>query len=168
MIDVKETSRELIVINIRPTRDDPMYMGCLWMTVYVDTAAWRLTVDSDCGAYVHCWPNEDKLHTFRKALAGYLMDEDYILKKISDCTEFDIEGTTGAIEDAFEDEPDVLEELLEKMKHVRSNGDFYEAFNEEAMPPDMYEYVRYDYPCQAKRVVHLLKEYVAPMLRKEA
>lgn len=164
MVDVKETSRELIVIHLRPTPDDPLYTRCLWMTVYIDTRAWRLMVDSDCGSYTYHWPNEDDLHPFRTALAGYLMDKDYILGKISGRSEFDSDGTMENIRQAYCDDPDMLEMLEEKFSAAITEHDFYAAFSDDDAPGELYEELAYTYPPQAVTAVEILKEYVAPML----
>lgn len=169
MIDVKETKRELIVLHIRPSEDDPLYTRCLWMTVYIDTKAWRLMVDSDCGAYTHHWPNEDDLHPFRKALAGYLMDESYILGKISECSEFSPESTLESIQQQYCDDPDMLEALTEKFSNALTEFDFYSIINDDDdVPGDLYEEFSYVYPSRAVTVARMLKEYVAPALKNGA
>lgn len=160
MINTQCLTRELTVIRLNPSPDDPLYTGCLWMTVYIDATAWRLMVDSDCGAYTHCWPNEDDLHTFGKALAGYLMDEDYILSKISKRSAFDPEGTREIIKE-YVDDPDVIEQFAD----AETEHDFWTIINDVDDQIDLYECMSYEYPIYARRVAMMLKKYIAPILR---
>lgn len=168
MIDAKESTRELIVIHLRPSKDDPLYTRCLWMTVYIDTKAWRLMVDSDCGSYTHSWPNEDALHPFRKALASYLADESYTLSKISKESEFSPEDTMECIRQAYCDDPDMLAMLEEKFDGAYTEHDFYNVLADYDVPGELYEEICHVYPSQAVTVAKLLKEYVAPILRGAA
>lgn len=168
MINVKESSRNLIILHMQPTKDDPLHHRCLWMTVYIDPVAWRLMVDSDCGAYTHCWPNEDDLHSFRKALPCYLMDEAYILSKISKRTVFDAEATMQNIEQSYCDDSELVETLREKLKGATTELEFSLLLYDDDVPGDLYECFDYAYPSEAVTVARLLKEHVAPVLRNGA
>lgn len=151
--------------RIRFERSDPDYVKCTWADILIDHDAYAITAQTDCGDYSYRWsitPSE----SFRDLCLRMLRDEEYLLEKFSDRTEFSLDESKLLFADYHPDPKDKSD-----VQAVNA----FEADTEEAWISALeaigisepWEYIVMEYPPRAVTFVRMLKNIVLPEMRKE-
>ena len=178
---IKEVQPTIRQFEYRQEKGDKDYGSCLWAIFNLDTKNYTLSIESDCGNYSYGWVPTPNSESFVKLMSR--VEEDYLLSKIAERTEFDYEASKAAtirnIEMIFEDEPEELEAIKTyidfkgctyEMKH--SAHVFYQELEEilsEYDAADVHEYIvcEMDYTAQAKRIANIFCTVLQPILKAE-
>lgn len=151
-----------------PTGDEPDYMCCTWGVIYLDFDKGILCAATDTGDYAYRWPERGR-DFMRLMIDVLIQDDEYLLKKISVRTEFDLEESKLLVKDYFGDDDDPeTEEFLNKVTEIEaySADDFTSALDDLGCT-DSWEYVFMTYPPQATFFVELMQRHILPLLKEE-
>lgn len=153
--------------RIRMERADADYHRCMWADILIDHDAYAITAQTDCGNYAHRWPVSDN-ESFRDLCLRMLDDEDYLLRKFSERTKFDLAESKLLFRDFNRHDPEA-QHLIESVNAVKANteADWVAALEEIGGIPEPWEYIVREYPTGAKTFVSLLGNIVLPEMRKE-
>lgn len=142
-----------------------------------------MTIESDCGNYVHGWMPTPNSESFLHLLSR--MDQRYLLYKISNETVIDGESTAGAILELVKDCAEGecielsdwdLEQITDACHHHSDERDLVEAVLDaiiytslrrelQADTYSLYSSVVKDYPTNAKKIVEVFYNCIRPVLK---
>ncbi len=164
-----------------PLVDNPeIHYRCNWADIYLDHDRYTLMACTDCGNYVYGWP-ESEHESFIKFLAG--IGKEYLLKKISKRTEFDLGKSKNSIieelqeemicakDHGFEDDVQEFETQIEEVEEIEDVDE--ETFLElvEGMTnldrSCLEELIDLEYPAWAKTFSEVFVNYLQPILKEE-
>ena len=148
--------------EIRMERDDELYHACLWANILIDYDAYTISAVTDCGNYAYNWCIT-KEETFRHLCLRMLRDEDYLLRKFSSETVFDLKASKKLFEELHGDNPKRVEEV--NAVHADSDREWVEELQEIGIR-EPWEYIVKDFPRGAKTFVSILKNVVLPEMKK--
>lgn len=174
---INVTHREILRIQYRPEPNDKCYPACLWANFDMDMETDTLTITGDCGTFSYGYWDVGP-RGFLIFLAG--LDEDYLLGKLAERSEFDLEATVEGIKETLEEEDEyseskikrLVQDLRDKLEYCGENGQSefgaLEEWNDEhdLHMCDLFEAVCYDYPTYAKRIVRIFVEHIQPKIRE--
>lgn len=174
---INVTHPEILRIKYRPELNDKCYPACLWANFDMDMETDTLTITGDCGTFSYGYWDVGP-RGFLKFLAG--LDEDYLLGKLAERSEFDLEATVEGMKETLEESHEfntrkintLIQDLRDKLKYRGENGQSefgaLEEWNDEhdIGMCDLFEAVYYDYPTYAKRIVGIFVEYIQPKIRE--
>ena len=157
---------------------------CLWLNMYLDTADWQMTCDSDIGFYAYHWgqPGSAQNENFIEFCCRWLYDEEWLLRK---CIgerhvekRFDLEKTVENLramihEETDGEDEDNLEYALESAEGYSDDrkawaAAFAIAADHEMtdLPDEWYVCIEEDYSPWQKRFAEICAEVIVPLLRK--
>lgn len=87
---VEKIEPKVITYKLTPSINDEEYMSCMWARFIFDCDNGRLNINSDAGDYSYGW-GYNKHEDFMSLMAR--INTDYLLNKIADRTEFDLEAS---------------------------------------------------------------------------
>lgn len=177
---IQEVQPTIRQFEYRQGKGDPDYGTCLWAIFNLDTKNYTLSIESDCGNFSYGWiptPTESFVHLMSR------VDEEYLLCKIADRTDFDYEAsksrTIDNITSMYEDEPETLNNILEEVEYKEavsdmkySDNDFYREMDEiltdyGCMAKFETIICEMDYTAQAKRIANIFCAVLQPILKEE-
>lgn len=160
---------------------DVDYGSCLWAIFNIDTKNYTLSIESDCGNYSYGWVPTPNSESFVHLMSR--VDEEYLLKKLADRTEFDYEAsksqTIDNITSMYEDEPETLNNILEEVEYEEavsdmkySAHDFYHEMDKILTDygcMDRFETIicEMDYTANAKKIANVFCTVLQPFLKEE-
>lgn len=175
-----ERHGDMIVIRMTGGPD------CLWLNMYLDTAAWGMTCDSDIGSYAYHWGRSaSKTETFAEFCCRWLEDDAWLLRKC-------IGERHGRLSFRREETEDALREKMIEYGDGDEDfdiDDFDDALNVAAsydadahgwalamqmeaerrdidLPEEWYECIVEDYTPWQKRFAEICREVIVPELEK--
>jgi len=164
----------ILKLSYRQEKGDKNYGSCLWATFLFDLDDYSLHIESDCGNYAYGWcvtPSESFIHLMCR------IDDSYLLDKISDTTEFDLEKSIAEtcynIKN-YEGADGEYSELIEEIKEISDNygeESFYRLCDDIMSRYDLCDTFEIidcikDYPAWAVRITQIFRDYIQPYLRK--
>lgn len=172
-IEVKKP--RIVTFEFCQDETDKDYGSCLWARFHFDTENRSLMIESDCGNFSYNWPPEKE--SFLKACTQF--KSGYLLGKLSSLSVVDgdktFENVKELINDVVECEWD--EEDLSAACHCSHKDcvvydaiagsiaslfahdtDLFENY-------DLWEYIRTDYPANAKKIVEIYCEHIVPAIK---
>ncbi len=153
---------------VRMEKEDKLYQRCMWARVTFDNKNWSMMAQSDAGDYSYSWCVESGGRRFLDLMQQ--IDEDYLLCKISDMTQFDLYGTKSILIDWVSDE-EQSERLIKEINNISACNSYEfmkELSNIDGMEEytDLWECIQYDYPQRAKVFANVFTECIQPEIRK--
>ena len=175
---------EVLVLKYQQEKTDEDYGSCLWARFYLDLKNYTMSIESDCGNYVHGWVPTPDHESFLKLLAR--MDGDYLLYKISNQTVIDGDETWKEVEEMVKDiaegeledvEDFAWEEIKDACYHHNDERELVEAVLDASIPSAVYKaleretYELYgcvvkDYPANAKKIVSVFISCIKPKIKE--
>lgn len=162
--------------NLYLDKDDELYLNCMYAKFTFDCDNFILSAVTDCGDYIYKWPVTDS-EKFMHLMAR--INQYYLVGKVSEMTELDVEATRKNILDAIEyDDADIdHKESAKKFIHDLSFSSVYELNEELEDYNDSYcgnyfsdyiveEYISFDYPFSAQIFGKIFEKYIQPEIRK--
>lgn len=165
-MQVEIAKPDIIQFVIRLDRNDEMYYNCMWARFTLDSKNWSLIAQTDCGDYSYSWCTEEN-RTFLKFLSE--INSDYLMRKVSDMTEFDITATKGNVISYLLDEDKYLEDDIRKISDNCDEREFLDELeNIDGMEEycDLWECIEHDYPISAQVFSRVFTECLQPEIKK--
>lgn len=171
----------VVQLMYQQEKGDPDYGSCMWARFYLDLENYTMSIESDCGNYVHGWVPTPKSESFLQLLAR--MDKDYLLDKISSESVVDGDATWEAIEavmvDAAYYEGEELdfstwEAIKAACRERNDDREIVDALKDALLPTDLFEKLDYeqtygsivhDYPASAKKIVEVFDTCIRPNIK---
>lgn len=148
--------------EIRMDREDELYHACMWANILIDHDAYTISAVTDCGNYAYNWCIT-KEETFRHLCLRMLRDDDYLLRKFSSETVFDLRASKQLFADLHEDEP----KRIRRVNAVLASSEREWVDELESIGiHEPWEYIVKDFPRGAKTFVSLLKDIVLPLMKQ--
>ena len=124
---INVTHPEILRIQDRPEPNDKCYSACLWANFDMDMETDTLTITGDCGTFSYGYWDVGP-RGFLKFLAG--LDEDYLLGKLAEQSEFDLEATVEGMKETLEEAEvyseskikRLVQDLRDKLEYRDENG----------------------------------------------
>lgn len=175
---------DILVLRYQQEKTDEDYGSCMWARFYLDLKNYTMSIESDCGNYVHGWAPTPDHESFLKLLSR--MDGDYLLYKISNQTVIDGDVTAknvvAMVKDIAEGELEevdafTLEEIKDACYHHHDERDLVTAVLDAALASAVYKelerntYELYgcvvkDYPTNAKKIVSVFVSCIRPKIKE--
>lgn len=175
---------EVLVLKYQQEKTDEDYGSCLWARFYLDLQNYTMSIESDCGNYVHGWTPTPEHESFLKLLAR--MDGDYLLYKISNQTVIDGDETCKAVMEMVKDiaESELVElddfdldEIKDACYHHNDERELVEAVLDASLPISVYTALERntyelcgcvvkDYPTNAKKIVSVFVSCIRPKIKE--
>lgn len=155
---------------LRQERSDSDYGTCLWAAITFDLDRYSMTAESDCGNYAYCWTPTPQSESFLRLMCR--VDQDYLLRKISAQSVFNLEESKKMTLSALDDS-EVTGELREEIMDIEVYGD--EMFYRECGDVLNRHGVHYDfetiecakeYPRGAVKFAEIFCQSLQPYLRE--
>jgi Lar family restriction alleviation protein len=128
-----------------------------------------MTAVTDCGNYSCKWSETG--FGFLNSMSEF--DTEYLLCHVAKKDKFDYNNTIKNIKDIFKNTHhyEAVEKLLDEADFYSDEYDFVEYIKlyddfDIFESPDIWEYIMYDYPLQAKIFVELFTTYIQPQIKK--
>lgn len=167
---VEKIEPKVITYKLTPSINDEEYMSCMWARFIFDCDNGRLNINSDAGDYSYGW-GYNKHEDFMSLMAR--INTDYLLNKIADRTEFDLEARKKeTIENIirYEDFGCELQEIIDEINDIDINSAdiFFLKVNSIAKNID-YENISVvkRFPHGAEVVCDLFMKYIQPQIKKD-
>lgn len=170
---VNEIKPNTLCLEYRQEKGDKDYGSCLWARFMFNLDRYELTITSDCGNYGYKWCESTK-ESFLELMArcdyGYMLDKLYGRANI-----FDYEATKKHIYEILgnydDDDKEKLDEIFDECEcygEPESAEEFLQVFgrNNDGYFTDMWEYVQYDYPANALKIVQVFEDCIRPKIRE--
>lgn len=183
MAKVEVKTPTMIIIDFRQNRSDEDYGSCLWARFVLDTENYEMHISSDCGEYCYrAWDPISQTESFLKLVSR--MDSDYLLSKISDVSDINIEKTYSAITELLRQESEHIDADINALDMdslytactydsetdivlaIRSELKHSPLFNESIDDFSLYECIAKDYPLSAKKIVRIFRAYIQPKIKE--
>lgn len=168
---VEKIEPKVITYKLTPSKDDEEYMMCMWARFIFDCDNGRLNINSDAGDYSYGWGYNEH-EDFMSLMVR--INSNYLLNKIADRTEFDLEAskkeTIENIENYEELEEDKLQECIEEINDIDINSaDAFFLRVIDIVPDIDYESVSTvkRFPHGAEVVSELFVKYIQPQIKKD-
>lgn len=170
---VNEIKPNMLCLEYRQEKGDADYGSCLWARFNFNLDRYELTIVSDCGNYSYKWHETPKSESFLKLMArcnwGYMLDKLY-----GDANIFNYEDTKANFYRHFgeeDEDKEKLDEIFEEMElfgEPETSSEFFRLFedNNDGVFYDIGEYVRYDYPANALKIVQIFDECIRPKIKE--
>lgn len=163
-------------IYITQEKTDEDYGSCLWCKITFDLDSYTLLAESDCGNYTYGWTPTPKTESFIDLMCR--IGKHYLLNKISDETEFDIEEskrkTIANLDDYLFQCVSEYQECINRINEIGNCEDelFYRECDDilgDYEICDSFEIIEIikNYPTRAIRFVDIFKNIVQPFLKME-
>lgn len=163
---VKVENLNITQVCFKAVPKDNFYGKCNWARVTFDCDNWSMMATSDSGDFAYTWSVEHGDRTFLMLMSE--VNREYLLEKISDLSQFDLEGTKQLFIDCNE----LNEEQMQFVSGLRGIPSAEIFINELAESElfeywaDAYEYISYDYPVRAKNFVDVFIDAIQPALKR--
>lgn len=168
---VNEIKPNMLCLEYRQEKGDADYGLCLWARFNFNLDRYELTITSDCGNYGYKWRETPKSESFLELMAR--CDWGYMLNKLYGSADiFNYEDTKASFYEHFDDEDkEKLDEIFDEMElfgEPETSSEFLRIFedNNDGDFCDIWEYVEYDYPSDALKIVHIFDECIRPKIRE--
>lgn len=163
MVTFKE--KKVLYATYVTDTDDP-YCQCIWALFIIEPDTKTLTVRTNEGVMAYTWEKigDNTPKGFLKFLAG--LDEEYLLSKLSEKTEFNFEKTRKSMMVLRAGFPQIVK-ALRKVKPFRRGEDFANWYL--SLPDthsDDLEAIVMDYPINFRIAMDVFAEQVQPKLRE--
>lgn len=156
---------------------------CLWLNMYLDTADWQMTCDSDIGFYAYHWGRpQSATESFIEFCCHWLYNDEWLLRKCIGERHvkkgFDSKKSRVNIMTEFleynGDDADTydLESALDAADSYGERSAWTAAFQENAdslgldLPDEWWSNIYEDYTPWQKRFAEICAEVIVPLLRK--
>lgn len=173
-MQINELKPNILCLEYRQEKGDKDYGSCMWARFYFNLDRYELSIISDCGNYGYKWYETPKTESFLQLMAR--CDGGYILDKIyGNADKFNYEATKERFyQDVEEDETEIkerLDEIFDDMEMWGNTEDgqvFLAEFEKENDIDfcDVWEYLVYDYPANALKIVSVFEEHIKPKIRE--
>ena len=173
----------VITLLYQQEKTDADYGSCLWARFYIDTKNYTLSIESDCGNYVHGWLPTPDSESFIQLLAR--MDQGYLLYKISNESVIDGDATAAAVLELVKEYAECecidldkwdLEQISDACHHHNDERDLVAAVLDAVISTplrkaletdtyDLYSAVVKDYPTNAKKITEVFADCIRPVVK---
>ncbi len=182
-INIKQP--QTICFEYRQEKSDPHYGSCLWADFVFDLEKYTLSIMSDCDSYAYGWVPTPAHESMLQLMCR--INDDYLLGKISDCTQL-LEEESMVAAKAYAKElfeawgsdavlPYTLDDLMHEIENVSfSDGsvlacselaDVLDSYGLEVVDSEeMYDCIKMDYPARAKKVCEIFRNHIQPAIRE--
>ena len=173
MAKVNTERKNIITVSFHQEKGDEDYGTCMWADFHFNLDEYELMIMSDCGNYSYGWCKTPKAESFMRLMRR--IGSDYLLGKISDRTDFDLEeskrDTIRGLEDYYFQSTDDMKEAVDEINDVDCGTaetfchDVFEILDRYNVN-DAYELINAseDYPVGAKKIVAIFAEHIQPAL----
>ena len=171
-MEVKIEKPNILQILVRPDKTEELYSKCMWLRITFDLDNWSMNCQSDCGNYSYGWCVE-KHRVFLELMA--VIDKDYLLRKVSDRTIFDLDASKRKVkdwifmdEDLTSKEKDKCYEEVDKIEYCNEDNFLLELKKIKNVSNyyDLWECIEKDYPTAAKTFVQIFDEIIQPKIKE--
>ena len=173
---IEEVTPNIRQFYLTQEKSDKDYGSCLWAKITFDLTEYTMLAESDCGNYTYGWVPTPQIESFLHLMCR--VDEDYLLGKISNESEFYLEeskkGTLNNIENNcyFESE-DNFKDISKEINDIEDCGEelFFTKCDDICGRYDiadsfeLIECVK-RYPASAVKFVNIFCNILQPYLRK--
>lgn len=170
---VNEIKPNILCLEYRQEKEDEDYGSCLWARFMFNLDRYELSITSDCGNYGYKWYETPKSESFLELMAR--CDKWYMMQKLYGSADiFNYEDTKNKFYEYFgeeDDDKERLDEIFDEMElygEPETSSEFLRIFedNNDGDFCDVWEYVEYDYPLDALKIVSVFDECIQPKIKE--
>lgn len=173
MSRVKEVKPNILCLEYRQDKEDHDYGSCMWARFMFNLDRYELSIISDCGNMAYGWcetPSESFLQLMARVNDHYLLEKLYGRPNI-----FNYSATKEKFYELYGEEPEdreKLDEIFEEMEvyggEPDNSSEFMRVFEDNNHNDfcDAWEYLEFDYPAGAIKIVQIFKKEIQPWIRK--
>lgn len=171
---VNEMKPNMLCLEYIQEKDDEDYGTCLWARFAFNLDRYELAISSDCGNYGYKWCETPNTESFLELMArvndGYMLDKLYGRADI-----FNYDDSKAEIYKYLGEEnedKEKLDRIFEEMEVYGSGPDNASEFMrifEDNNNDDfccVWEYLEYDYPSNALKIVSVFRDCIQPYIRE--